>query len=793
MSLLLLPVVGEGQDREVLVAACRAVHELTLVSADRAPAVSVAPFSSTGWDAGADEVPETWHVAGGRALKERIRDALDQALHDAGSHRPEGGAKSCVLLTPLVVLPAQGSAGIGAHVAELYRALGEVCSEIALDMGGEKLTGADVRLVPWWWMPSWPEEFPAEATAGLKALGAPAGRPIVHVGKAPNGAPRKWEGFGTTRLTCDLLMLRALACDRDRLDEILVPPREKSESPAFCQTNSGLFEFSYQWLVESALLKRLKPRDADVDGVLPDPDQFEQLAQAPAEEMEEEALKWIDRLKAAIDKDEIDSDAFSFGPAGTGGRYKFVHAVHPSFSVRPLLEDLDGTSLPPRTPDLHRDVMLALDAASADGLVDVMSVAMDSAQAAVLECQDQLEAQILEKFDYDEAAPGTREATGRALALLMILGKHLDALERSVSQVPPERPIQVILAARGLLKGWGERERELIERGDRIPSTYGLWAEIGGVGAGTAAGIGTVGLLASSALPAGALAATAAAGAGWWVRRNRQRLVEAYLRAWDEFEGLTAAQERAAAAEDGRGMGASRSGESDGSLLGDANAMARRLVKLANHRVRAVKFSATSGLRASLANVRQRLRTEMAGLGSLVTQDLGTRTHLLRRSESGPGGDSDGRFRMSGSQELRIQLDEREFHASLRSLMKPVLKFREVPKRLAVSEHRALLAEQVVRSLEEVGDDQQTALGHARARMDEAVGYSQRTGAVARLSDEYEAGRFRHVALIGEHVRSRILGAKPYDHHEAGWLDLGDGAALRDLAVFWSVRLVEAR
>jgi len=313
----------------------------------------------------------------------------------------------------------------------------------------------------------------------------------------------------------------------------------------------------------------------------------------------------------------------------------------------------------------------------------------------------------------------------------------LEELSQRIDKEQPEKPETVIEDARNLRAGWNEMEERLWKEAGRLPSTPTIF--LGSLAAALAVALTFEGLIALRVLapfsePVEAIVVPLfALAAGWFVAyRQRQKIAEF-----------------------------SRRGEELSSQLGrSANACGTRLARIANLRIRQVKYAATADLRRALIAVRQRFRTELAGLRRLVVDEVAERSQrhqLFRRQEEQQPAHTLGRFRVRVESSGRIiQIDRRTFETDVADLLKRTLSLRQMPERIPLDEHREILDHQARRALDRAPEAIERFREAARELLVRAVRYGTDASQLPSLAEGFEDSSPIRLLLSGRLVRERL-------------------------------------
>jgi len=774
------------------------------------------------------------------ALKDRLVRALDEALRHSGltalrDHGDAGGDNPLAVVMPILVFRhAEGRLGPDYPSVRAFRSTLEQLNLAAIELttgsiGTEvHLNDAQVRVVPWIYIDGGVDDLPPEFFEGHASYREHL-LPILYTGFNEAGFSRDWKTYGRTRMLTDLMALRALSTRRGVFDGIFstvqgsaalqpnakqsdekdaAEDTEESKTPSddervcpfdFVVMHSALFDYPFNDLVREEVLHHIARNPANGKKLIPEVRDFDSLVAEANRQVnkgedhrgDDVVADRFERINRAVVDQAIPDDHLDLEPPG-GSPCNFTQIkLEP-----PRLFEL---SLSYESGELHERVTEHFEKQARKGVEREMRRCIKESSAKFKELTLESEADLRrvfkldlfrrkpgEKWDYSETAM----CSGRVLATLGGLSSKLDELQEKLKGETVEKPEVTLQKLVPKKEGWLDAEEKLFDEGARLPSFFST-AFLASVG-GTAIFLLLSRLWFSTTITWWLLWSFLA-GAGFaafviWRYRKRH---EEYSKKWDDHI-----------------VG----------LVNEVNqTVARKLVVFINYRLKQIKFASARELSLALQSCRSRLRTELAGLSSLVGDEIEVRRRRRLRREAEEllaSADARGRYRVDlPAGELNIGIDEDAFHADLERLFGnhrasggmgddagSVLSLATMPARLLVSEHEEFIASQVdIAGRRAEASIDETLQERARALLAHTAAVGSDTVQLSKLGG-FDLDAPSKVFLAGHRLADRIdcevvledlgwmtnWGGKRFEYHRSS-------AVAESLPPEWGIVLVAQR
>ena len=741
MSLLILPVDSDAvTDRDLH----RAISAILLAAqaSPGLPHIRILPTAGGDW-AAADKllaahpcfVGATVDLNTPRTLEDRIAEAVRELRQSAAVADATAGDSECLVIMPVVRLskPRQTLA----HLDNLWRAMDEVGRQLRSRAAkNAMLNAADFSIVPWVFSEVGIDyDQLAPAFCGSAEFGATAVRPVLCTQVAQSGRERTWSGYGVVQLQAAATLLLCGSAARTKLAEVIRAPRHDGGigGRSWYDLNAALFEYPYLDSLRKQLLAHLVGGDGD--RVLPDMAALDDLKSATKTTFGD-ASAAVAAIATLVKRDEVDADKL-------GSDLKGV-----SYAIAPSAADLDETSLHRRADGLHTAVLAGLKALVGRrmeaALAQAVTAVHDEVRARRRELGHALSARLA-TADAGELGP-TATAVGLVFGCVDEVELGLKALaEASDANSDATEEAQVLQDALAMREGWIQGEEELFVAAATLPTVPALCltavAAALGVAAALAALMAYSSVLrdASPVAEGGAILVIGAGVAALQFWRAKRQLV-AYHDEWQTFSEC---------------------------LKSQTQSLVKRLAAIINRKLRRIKADVPESLCVALAAVRSRLKTELAGLTAIVSDELEMRRSLEAELEAQAAtAEAAGRFRLRIGSRVALQFEPGPFHQRLATLLTRTVTVDTAPEPVFVRDWRRLIDDSVhdsVRGHEQTMSklDDEAAATLARAQRFAA--------ATANMASHNAEGRI--YAMVGSEIgaRAAVVAALGQEPQTLGW------------------------
>jgi hypothetical protein len=717
-----------------------------------------------------------------------LRRALDLGVRHVSrnAYREDTGCDPMVLIVPVLVQTdphadedeARAVLRRVSSATTLLQEVGEYMASAGWGAVGSH-AASRFRMFPWVYLARPPSQLPESLFAGPAALASSEVAPILYASWAKGGQTRTWEEYGRNRLLNDLLCLYSLSSHRESLRAVFGQRQARQpEQRFFYRAHSSLYHYPLDDLLRHKALRRLRGDLVNDEGFLPKIEEMNIVAEEQEETVANEVASHVGAISTLLDTPEVHLDTFSFGPRPEGVKADFRHSVNPDFDIGPRQvrwrKGGDGgksLATPDRDADgLHITVFQALQACASESLDSTMDDALGNVRKTLDSVTTELEGDVRIAFrllgesaiaeqegdDAQEAAPvdpaedaedgrtedSTRKAVGRVLALI-------DGVSRAVDRMtPPEagalkRPDEVMDEVRALGSSWNSAEEGLYRDRGKLSTMQAICVEVVAAVLAVASLIFLILQVAPAVseswiatLPFGVkVAAAMVAGAlgGYIAYNNRSSEIRVYFRGWVDQRK---------------------------SMRVGANGPARDLVGILNRRIWPIKYALTSDLKNALKAARDRFVTELAGFIGLVDDALASSTRMLEQELPEP--QTSGRFVVEIGDVEEIELDPIEFHHRLRVTIEGALELDNMPARVPVKEHQAIVKSLVERIRNRAGGPADLLRDTATEALGDAFEFGVKESDLSQAPGANTAGPVRPFSAAGVlvHERTEVVDAK---------------------------------
>jgi len=579
---------------------------------------------------------------------------------------------------------SEKAAGLLDRLSRLWQTLGSLVPRLTQGgIGGDAhLASGDVLLLPWvFWEPKFPANRAQPLFQGPEGLGRDRLTPLVYADVAQDGTPHPFAGYGQTRLLTDLLLLNALSADRDRFREVFPEPGSQDRR-VFFHAHSTLFEYPFNDTIRGAVLHLLEGEDS-LTRMVPSVDRLEGLSREVRGEYQDRVRTHLGVLEEVLNHPEFEPHALAFPEPGQEASREAEAlprgAREVRFEILPRKGIHEALSANRMAETLHDQWLAVIRDATGPFLDRILEQGLQHAFRTIAEQTEELQKCLVEALGPVNRHPETRpeipdtaRAVGRLIGTLDMMESGLRDMGQRQREEKIEDPKDLEQAAIALRDDWVDSEERLIQEAATLP----------GRGATLLHGLGTAIAVLGIAfflkrfsdvlrdIPSWVTWTTAlawavlSAGLVYWFARSRTLGWVERCRTWT------------------------------GEARAQANLLMERLVRILNTRIRRIKFATSEDLRRSMRAVRERLRTEIAGLGSLIRDELASRTRqkaAWEQMERQFPPVAAGRFRFAFPDSVRANLDKSLFLANLSRLLEPVVRLKEMPGVITLEEFRALI------------------------------------------------------------------------------------------------------
>ena len=659
----------------------------------------------------------------GSGIASRLRNALIAALrHSAHVEYAASGEAIGIPLTvivPIVCLSDERqNEAVFSSLKALTMTLDSVAESITAGSFSQvKLASSSFRVMPWVYS-SQAGEIPDALFEGSPHIGAGRMLPIVYSAVASLGQRRSLAGYGQSRLTSDLIALHALSSDADTFRDCLGLPTRSSDDREYLLAHSSLYEYPFNDIIRESVLTRLSSSDARTR-ILPDAANPGEFARPMQDHVSASVRTGLSAIQKVVERRSVPEDAFSFRQADKANALG-IRPQPLDFDIAPTHESFAQVSLARKADRLHTRFYQSLEKRADVGLERTMREALDESHGAIRTVTDELEAALHKELNFrdpekDRGADRlsqTGQALGRVIATIDGVTEGLDELGRRIQDEKLERPEDILDEAMSKRDGWVDDEERLLNDGRHLPQRVAMLGEAIVVGVGGFLFFSMCFFLARRlfAVPdffKYLLAILVGGGAAIYLYYRRALAVQSYFDQWNTHCE---------------------------SLRNEADKFATRLVKVVNHRIRYIKFTATADLKRSLVAARQRFLTEIAGFDKLVEDELSARrvrqTYIERAKRDQPD-HVIGRFRVEVDRRTEVRIDERELHADLEDVLQPTLALSEMPKRVPIDEHLRIIKGLVDKVVAESSSIVEELRNRATTQLQQAVDYGTDQGQIS--------------------------------------------------------------
>lgn len=717
------------------------------------PGRTSAPGSAPGKEPSGGRQKDNHEAAARELLFQRITRMI-QRIGEVPAGEERQGSRPCLVIVPVLLLREGPDGGevpettraLMNRLEGLWRLLETLQPRLTQGgMGGEAhLAVGDVRLMPWMFCePGFRDDRAPALFQGPGGLGRGQLTPLVYGDVARDGTRLPFAGYGRSRLLTDLLLLNALSADRDRLQEVFAIQSEANRR-MFFHSHSSLFEYPLNDLLREGVLHRLAGEEPETR-MVPDLTRLEALSRQVEAEYEDRIHTHLEVLRKVLDAEVFESTAFDFPEPGTDRNRPAERlprgAGEIDFQVLPRPGILESLSASRMAEDLHDQWISTIRDATGPFLDRMMGEGLQEAYGTIREQTAELEQCLVEMMgpvnrhpETPQSIPDTARAVGRMLGVLDGMEAGLQAIGRNQAEERIEDPKDLEQEALALRTDWVDQEERLIQEAATLPGRVATFLQV--VGAGIAMyGIAWLLLRFSDLLKGNPLWVT-------WVTALPWAGLAAFLAFWAVRSRTLGWVRRCRASAD--------------QMRTQANQLMGRLVRILNSRIRRIKHAASEDLRRSMRAVRDRLQTEIAGLGTLIQDELAsraTRRTALEAMEKEFPPVSTGRFHWRFPGTLDVYLDEGEFQADLANLLTPVVRLREMPGVVTLDDYRRLLSARVDAAV----GSAETIVGERRLEgnqmLRQAVELGSRRNLLPPGGDEHSASTF---VVAGSLLRDRL-------------------------------------
>jgi hypothetical protein len=613
-------------------------------------------------------------------LAARLRKAITEALgHIALRSHSTGDrdtSQPLAIIVPVLVLSQHEESADTkrclAALGELRALIERTISDIsATGFGGSRLASSSFRFLPWIYAATSFCRLPKTFFDAPERMGRSV-TPILYSSLAENGHTRPWLDYGRTRLLTDLLALQALSADADYFrGKIAVDPPSGSY---YClNVHSSLFQYPLEDILREKILCRLS---AGPEPIVPRVERIGDLDETAEKEVKQKVDGYLDRIGSVVRSDEVDETAFHFHRQAARRGVPIARAL--DFRVEPTRHRMLGFSVERQVDRLHTSFMQELERCAKEGLESEMRRALTTANQEIdgvtTELEKALHVVLSQELDSGiERQLQGREITAavrRVAALMRGVSVGLEKLGQEIDRAP-EKPESIIEEARARRESWNDGETRLWSEADRLPhpplirlssTVAGLAVLLSGFA------LATIGYESGSWQRWTAMACSAllAGVTLWGTNRFLFRKANQYLQRWLDF---------------GEDLGR------------QANGFGVRLARIANHRIRQVKYTVTTDLRRALDAAFRRFVTELAGFHKLIVEEVAERS--LQKKLLGQQPEAlNGRFMVKVDQDIKVQVDLEDLCHQTGDILKRTLKLKQMPDRVPVEEHQEILRRQ---------------------------------------------------------------------------------------------------